>query len=99
MRRARGSVRDPLDGDLVEVLAVGVAQADAPVDDGGGLGEGPLQAAHQDHLQLGVDELEDVEGLPAVAMMEKAAGAGERVNEIASLGDEEAWGHDLFEER
>src|SRR4051812_36160985 len=99
MRRARGSVSDPLDGDLVEVFAVALPQADAAIDDGSGLGQRPLQAAHQDHLQLGVDQLDDVEGLPAVAMMEKAAGACERVDEIATLGDEEAWGHDLFEER
>src|SRR6185369_5132298 len=44
-------------------------------------------------------ELEDVEPLPSVAMVQKAPGPGERVDDVAGVADEEAGGHVPLEER
>ena len=58
-----------------------------------------LEPADQHHLQLGVDHVEDVEALAAVARLQEPARAAERVDELAALVDEQARRHDLVEQR
>jgi hypothetical protein len=90
---------DPLEGDLVGAWSFPVGQADVAVDDRGRLDEGSLEAAHQHHLQLGVDQLEDIQSLAPVAVVQERPGAAEGVNQLGAFVDQQAGRHDPFEER
>ena len=91
MRGAAVAIGDTLDGDLVEPIAIAFGKTHAPVDDRGRLGQRAPQAADEDHLQLGIDELEHIESLAAVAMMQKSPRPGKRVDQLTSVSSGEGW--------
>ena len=99
MRGSAAAIGDALNRDLVEPIAIALGKTHAPVDDRGRLGQCAPQAADENHLQLGVDELEYIESLAAVAMMQKSPRPGKRVDQLTSIAEQQAGRHDPLEER
>src|SRR5688572_33321309 len=74
------------------------SNSDAVEDDRRLFCQRSLQTAGKNHLELGVDQVEHVQALAAVADSKEPRRAAHCMNELAALGEQQTRGHGLLEQ-